>query len=214
MHICLYLLHSIEQCACSSANTGVCANSISLGKLGRELLTIESIHVIFLLEFVVCLQIGPLGTWVLQKSNGWYKRHWALQCIGWFRLRGRKCPLRWDLSFCVTSLVTLMGRSWLPRVLRLTSHSVRKNLLCGMWHLAPDSFQSLGSECKIECVANWTKTHNHTFPSGIEISLDEKHRSDARHWGKRSGSLKPSILTSFYSLLLLTSLSFILDISF
>lgn len=70
MHICLYLLHLIEQCACSSANTGVCANSISLGKLGRELLAIEGIHVIFLLEFVVRLRIGPMGTWFLQKSSG------------------------------------------------------------------------------------------------------------------------------------------------
>ena len=76
MHICLYLLYLIEQCACSSANTGVGANSISLGKLGGELLTIEGIHIIFLLEFAVCLQIGPMGMllfknpMVVQKTLG------------------------------------------------------------------------------------------------------------------------------------------------
>lgn len=80
MHICLYLFHLREQCACSSANTGMCANSISLGKLGGELLTIQGIHVTFLLEFVTCLQIGPMGMPFLQKSISCYKRHWALKC--------------------------------------------------------------------------------------------------------------------------------------
>lgn len=61
MHICLYLFHLIEQHACPSAKIRMCANSISLGKLGGKLLTIQSIHVIFLLEFVVCLQIGLMG---------------------------------------------------------------------------------------------------------------------------------------------------------
>lgn len=61
-HLCLKLLHLLEQYAHISANTGICANSISLGKSGEELLTIQGIHVIFLLEFAACLQISTMGT--------------------------------------------------------------------------------------------------------------------------------------------------------
>lgn len=51
----------VEQCERFSANTGRYANSISLGQLGRELLTIEGSGRRVLLELVVCLQIGPMG---------------------------------------------------------------------------------------------------------------------------------------------------------